>query len=139
MTELYRHYDKDDNLLYVGISLSTSRRLSEHKRGSKWFKDIETIKIERFDSRDTAEQAEIEAIKKEKPLHNVVYNDNKPSPMDELYELASLAKRWGEYCRNRLNGHTSARIERILDNTYGEYKESVCSEFCKLGELKTQG
>ena len=35
-TCLYRHYDKDDKLLYVGISISAYTRLSQHKINSKW-------------------------------------------------------------------------------------------------------
>lgn len=70
MTELYRHYDKDDNLLYVGISISTIARLTQHRANKKWFKDITSIKIERFDEREDACKAELKAIKDEKPLHN---------------------------------------------------------------------
>ena len=35
--QLYRHFDCDGVLLYVGISLSTVARLCEHKHSSKWY------------------------------------------------------------------------------------------------------
>lgn len=68
---LYRHFDAEGNLLYVGISLSAVARLIQH-RSSGWFDQIVRIDIERFDSRDTALAAENIAIKKERPRHNKV-------------------------------------------------------------------
>jgi predicted GIY-YIG superfamily endonuclease len=42
---IYRHYDKDGNLLYVGISLSVISRIMQHKNGSHWFNNIANILI----------------------------------------------------------------------------------------------
>jgi hypothetical protein len=36
-TELYRHYDAEGNLLYVGISLNSVVRLTQHRQASGWF------------------------------------------------------------------------------------------------------
>jgi hypothetical protein len=71
-TELYRHYDVDGNLLYVGISLSAVQRLANHRSNSHWYDQVDTVKIERHPSRKAAEAAELEAIRTEKLLHNVV-------------------------------------------------------------------
>jgi hypothetical protein len=68
--ELYRHFDKDGHLLYVGVSLHTVIRLRGHRAVSGWFDDIARIEIERFSSRREALKAERRAIKKEKPPHN---------------------------------------------------------------------
>jgi DNA-binding transcriptional regulator YiaG len=67
---LYRHFDAAGQLLYVGISLSALRRLGEHERGSQWYESIANVTVEQFSSRAEAEQAEIYAIRNEKPLHN---------------------------------------------------------------------
>lgn len=75
ITELYRHYDSEDNLLYIGISKCTSSRLKGHKFSSNWYYDIVKITIERFDTRDAALKAEREAIESEHPIHNIEYND----------------------------------------------------------------
>jgi excinuclease UvrABC nuclease subunit len=69
--ELYRHFDKDGRLLYVGIAVSTLARLAGHRSGSHWFGQITRIEIERFPSQCAARQAELEAIEREKPLHNL--------------------------------------------------------------------
>jgi predicted GIY-YIG superfamily endonuclease len=72
---LYRHFDKDGNLLYIGISVSVLHRISQHKRNSKWFAEICNITIQRFTLRRLAEEAEKLAIENEKPLHNKIYKN----------------------------------------------------------------
>src|SRR3990172_9525573 len=67
---LYRHYDRNGILLYVGVSLSTLNRLKQHEDNAHWFNDIVDIKIERCDSRQRALELERTAINKENPLHN---------------------------------------------------------------------
>lgn len=69
---LYRHFDKNGKLLYVGVSTSALKRLAEHKQSSHWYYEITNVTIENFDSRDAVLKAEREAIIKEKPLHNLM-------------------------------------------------------------------
>lgn len=88
MTKLYRHYDKDDNLLYVGISLSPTYRLSQHKKNSHWFNEIARIDIETYSSREEALQNERKAINEENPKHNVmkpVYKSELSLEINENY------------------------------------------------------
>jgi predicted GIY-YIG superfamily endonuclease len=70
-TELYRHFDATGRLLYIGISMSTAKRLGEHKACSAWFDKVATITIERHPSRKAALKAERLAIQSEGPLYNV--------------------------------------------------------------------
>lgn len=70
-THLYRHFDKDDKLLYVGISKNTINRLGQHENNSHWFGLITRITIERFPDRKTALEAERVSISKENPLFNL--------------------------------------------------------------------
>jgi hypothetical protein len=69
-TTLYRHFDGDGRLLYVGISLNAIIRLAAH-RASPWFDEIARVEIERFPSREVALAAERAAIRDEKPECNV--------------------------------------------------------------------
>lgn len=78
MTNLYRHYNTTGILLYVGISLSAIRRLSQHSNRSRWFNQIAMIKIEKFESRDEAQFAEKQAIENEGPLFNIKMVPKKP-------------------------------------------------------------
>lgn len=67
---LYRHWDKDKNLLYVGISLHAVVRLFQHKCTCAWFDQIASVTIEVFKNRQEAEIAERAAIRNESPLWN---------------------------------------------------------------------
>jgi hypothetical protein len=74
---LYKHYDINNNLLYVGVSLYALIRLRQHKDQSHWFGLISKITIEYYATRLLAEEAEKAAIKKERPLYNKVHNATK--------------------------------------------------------------
>lgn len=73
-TSLYRHFDKNGALLYVGISLSWPVRTKTHAQTSRWFDQVDKVEIERFPTREAALLAEREAIRAEKPKFNVVHN-----------------------------------------------------------------
>jgi len=68
--DLYRHFDKDGVLLYVGRSVNAATRLLGHKRQSGWYDDITTITIEKFDSLEEVIKAEKKAIATENPMYN---------------------------------------------------------------------
>lgn len=68
-TALYRHFDANGQLLYVGISLSAVGRLAQH-RDKEWFTAIATMTTEWFRSRDEAIFAEQAAIRDELPAYN---------------------------------------------------------------------
>ena len=70
-TALYRHFNKDNELLYVGISLNALNRLAQHKDHSHWFNNITNVQIEQFETRELALKAEREAVLKENPKHNI--------------------------------------------------------------------
>jgi len=69
-TDLYRHYNADGDLLYVGISLSAVHRLSQHRCGASWYDQIARVDVTRFASRAEAAKAEADAIRTENPLYN---------------------------------------------------------------------
>ncbi|MFG6084244.1 hypothetical protein ACEUZ9_000493 [Paracoccus litorisediminis] len=73
-TDLYRHFSKDGELLYVGISLPAVARLKQHKSRAPWYSKIDRITIERFPSRADALLAEGRAICTERPVHNIAQN-----------------------------------------------------------------
>lgn len=72
-TALYRHFNAEGRLLYVGISLSPTYRLAQHRDASAWFQQIASITVAWFDDRMAALKAEKEAIQSEHPEFNVVY------------------------------------------------------------------
>lgn len=72
-TYLYRHFNQEGALLYVGVSLSVVHRLAQHKDHSHWYRSITRIDIKEFSTRREALIAERDAIKQEKPLHNIYH------------------------------------------------------------------
>ena len=68
---LYRFYDKDKRLLYVGISVRGPRRWREHASDKVWYSDVATATMEHFPTTVEALKAEEAAIKTEAPAYNV--------------------------------------------------------------------
>lgn len=93
-THLYRHWGEDGELLYVGISMSTLMRLSQHRADSEWFPEIAKVTIERFSTRAEALEAERKAIQTEGPRYNVIHKgpgNVRRRPKPPLHEATSIA------------------------------------------------
>jgi predicted GIY-YIG superfamily endonuclease len=71
-TALYRHFDADGKLLYVGISHSPLLRLSQHRDNARWFEKIKSVQHEWFPSRQEAMEAERKAVAEENPECNIM-------------------------------------------------------------------
>ena len=87
-TTLYRHYDINDNLLYVGISINAFNRLKQHKKYSEWSNKAVKMLHESFNTREEALIAERNAIKRERPLYNVIHNDGIIISKEEIDDLS---------------------------------------------------
>lgn len=68
---LYRHFDAEGTLLYVGISMRPFTRTKEHVTLSGWADQIANIRIEYFPTRKEAMEAEARAVVDENPVHNI--------------------------------------------------------------------
>jgi hypothetical protein len=72
MTDLYRFFDANGRLLYVGISLHAAQRASDHRRDKDWWSDVARMDVEHQADRQTALKAELLAIRTEHPIHNII-------------------------------------------------------------------
>jgi predicted GIY-YIG superfamily endonuclease len=70
MQTLYRLYDNTNQLLYVGISSKWYERFHSHEKNQPWWGEVSTIKLMRYETRESVVDAEKIAIKTERPLHN---------------------------------------------------------------------
>lgn len=77
-TSLYRAYNSDGVLLYVGIARNWGRRWAQHSERSPFFAATARLDVERFPTRDAALAAERKAIKSEGPIHNVTHARTAP-------------------------------------------------------------
>jgi len=85
---LYRMYDADGALLYIGITCNPSRRFERHYADKPWYADVAHIALEHFPDRPSVLLAERRAIAEERPLHNVRLQDT-PLPA-----VAAICDEW---------------------------------------------
>jgi excinuclease UvrABC nuclease subunit len=81
---LYRFYDANDDLLYVGITKFFEPRLKQHYRNAEWFFDTAFVRLEHFATRQEVETAESYAIKNENPRYNIAKNPDKQQAVEAL-------------------------------------------------------
>jgi len=96
---IYRISDASGNLLYVGQTNDPERRLEEHIETKPWLPDEFHVTLERgYQTRDSVTVAEENAIKSERPRHNIVHNKMRAAREQVLVHLwfnkerASLAE-----------------------------------------------
>ena len=136
VTDLYRCFDKDGNLLYVGISFSAMVRSEQHKESADWFSSLRTMTVEKHESRKLALQAEYDAIAMENPKHNKQHNKpREDSDNDVPYVNIGIPIE----LRNNIK-FLAKRVER---RSMISYLESVIAEEMKRAvkedKLKSEG
>lgn len=74
---LYRFYDRTGVLLYIGITVDFADRMADHAKEKEWWARVDrsATKVEYYDSRRAARQAETAAIKTEQPMENDQHNE----------------------------------------------------------------
>jgi predicted GIY-YIG superfamily endonuclease len=87
---LYRFYDKNQVLLYVGITSSWRNRIASHKRNSFWYQFVDQSKVETIPA-DLALKIESSTIWAEKPIFNLSNNFANKS-IQYLKQFAPKAK-----------------------------------------------
>lgn len=142
MQTLYRLFDNEDRLLYVGISSKWYERLHQHEKNQPWWNTVATIKLEQFDSRSEVEEAEKLAIKTEKPLHNrqhsMTFEGNQEHfdklkfytfhdvPVDDQHaELIRWAKHFAQNAFFLTRGKKSVDMAAILLSAFSEVPSSL--------------
>lgn len=78
---VYRLYDADDSLLYVGSAYDPAERAKAHER-TDWWPLVARREDEWHDSREAAYDAELRAIAKGAPAHNVVGTPRHTGPAE---------------------------------------------------------
>ena len=88
MHYLYRHFDKNGTLLYVGVTANPEMRLTGHKSTAHWYGEIAMIEMEKIGVKADALAKERSIILAEKPKHNKHKTIVEPqrASQDELLE-----------------------------------------------------
>ena len=106
-TALYRLFDIEGRLLYVGIAFDPQTRWHGHSSTKSWWNEVDRREVEWHDTRSRALGAEAEAILNEAPLYNIAGTEE-PPPLVPLKprktrsahseqanrELSAAGKRW---------------------------------------------
>lgn len=79
-TTLYRLFDADGELLYVGIAGNPGRRFAQHGGEKPWWREVSETTLTHYDTRAEALMAEREAIQTEHPRYNIMLSLRAPSP-----------------------------------------------------------
>lgn len=79
-TALYRLFNADGKLLYVGIADDLHRRWVQHARSKAWWPEVAKKTADWHDSRGDAEKAEVKAIEEELPLYNLMHRNALATP-----------------------------------------------------------
>jgi GIY-YIG catalytic domain len=106
---LYRHFEPNGDLLYVGVTLSILGRTGTHLKKAPWKHSIYMIVIEPFETREELLDAERIAILTEFPKYNRVLNGNR-NPLQELTKKSKRPPRKPS-TRRQLNDQ---RFQRVL-------------------------
>lgn len=91
---LYRHYDGEGRLLYVGIAVDALKRLNQHYDTAEWYDEIVYVTIQRYSDRTDLEIAEKVAIEQESPLFNrtgsLRVKNARPKMVDLAHEVMTV-------------------------------------------------
>ena len=70
-TSVYRIYDREGALLYVGMGRNPAGRWASHSEQHEWWQRAARFRVEWFETRKGAAAAEREAIRSEDPECNI--------------------------------------------------------------------
>lgn len=95
-TVLYRLFDANDVLLYVGISGNLKARFASHASTKSWWPRVARRTIVIYPTRASGQEAERVAISAENPLHNVQRPviRQRHQPARKIVPEVAVPKRW---------------------------------------------
>ncbi|SES03068.1 GIY-YIG catalytic domain-containing protein [Streptomyces qinglanensis] len=67
---MYRLYDAEGTLLYVGVTWAPKQRWKDHRKEMLWWPEVTDKHLTWYGTRPEAEEAELSAIQAENPLYN---------------------------------------------------------------------
>lgn len=122
---LYKVFDKDKQLLYVGFTNNISRRFSQHKE-KEWFKLMTNFESISFSTEIECKEAEENCIKEQKPIYNLQHTEakvkDKTFRQRGVYFSDDVMLRL-KYIHAQTNEGISKIVERILDQHLPKFSE----------------
>jgi len=137
---LYRFWDKNNTLLYIGISNNFLGRIRQHTHTADWFQQAHNVTIEHYNSRAEVEQAEVKAIKAELPLYNKTHNPIYESHVQHWRKIKNSSKKVENLTQHSLlyslqqeyrDTHTTAQATLLALQEIDTYWGGIECEFCQ--------
>lgn len=144
---LYRFFDDQDRLLYIGITIDPGARWKTHSKEQPWWFEVTTVTLEKYQSRGSVLRAERAAIIDEHPRYNIVYNRGNQGaerPFD-LIERMTDWPNWGsqgddmpDICHDECRISSGMYFPYIWERGLGYYQcERGHQWWCKWGHKKS--
>ncbi|MFC9268967.1 GntR family transcriptional regulator [Streptomyces zhihengii] len=138
-TALYRLFDADGRLLYIGISNNPEYRFNQHRRDKPWWPLVARNEVTWFDSLPDAAAAEKVAIKAESPAHNHSENSVKVTRTSPLRGRTGYRQIADDLRRAILDGHFAPGAKLPSHHELmRDYDVAASTVRQALGVLKTE-
>ena len=131
---LYRIFDSQRNLLYVGATTNPSFRFSCHAHTRPWWNEASEIKLQHFGSPEELTEAELAAIRNENPRFNLMHS-RKPATWSRkprqkrgsgtIFQRSSDGLWVGGITVNKQQRRVSARTREECERKLENLKRSV--------------
>lgn len=121
MTEhtVYKFYNADDDLLYVGVTSQWPGRLDQHRRQTEWFAEVMHHALIHFTTAEQARKAEIATIAELTPRYNRAPGGGGRPPSDPAtHRIRSTFS---------VSFQTLALLDRLAERT-GQSKSAVVEQ-----------
>lgn len=131
---IYRHFSKSGELLYIGYSANPMRRNQQHSSYASWFKEVHQITIEWFDTHEDALNAEMIAIKIERPRENIVGMSD-----DDFIKSAKKRSAWRRTRVFKPHPQLDALQEKFKLGPYQWICRSQAADIRAINEIRESG
>ena len=140
---VYKFYNINNELLYIGITNDIKIRLKQHKQKKKWYKEIDKIYISNMMTRNEAHIYEIYYIANEIPKYNIDYSNGGKVNIT-LGDL--IFKEYIKGKRRKINidvvlelynsGKSIDDISKQLNYSYSYIEQQLKLKLIDLGKIK---
>lgn len=107
---VYRLYDRDDALLYVGCTRDVEERMSQHKWTAPWIAEVDRCESDSYPTKAEALAVERAAIISLRPRHNQTHNLERNEVAGPILTAKDIAARWNMAVESVLRMHKRGEI-----------------------------
>jgi predicted GIY-YIG superfamily endonuclease len=132
-TALYRLYNANDELLYIGIAFNLTQRYNQHRKTKAWWPEVTRKEICWYETRIVADREERMAIIAEHPRYNIA-GVKDPLKVPDLPKPPRVPNPNEAQLRSRLRqaARAAARAAAAKERTRAHLREAVL-EAARLG------